>query len=179
MRHKIVSQSALVVAALGLMVSVSTDAHAQDGVITQTGLQNNGIECVLDSSYSSGLWRDWQGVRNSSSDHIMVSCPLTQSSADSYGLALQIRNVELHYGGDAPSCLLSFKDVNGGHYFSPDFVPGTSATSGTSVMKLDGPYRIGAAEGAINVTIQCVLPAGTLIFGSTAVKEVERITGGI
>jgi len=106
----------------------------------------------------------------------MVSCPLTQPSADSYALNLEIRTVELHYGGDAPSCFLAVKDATQGYFFSPDFVSGTSATSGTSVMKLAGPFRL---IGGVNVTIQCVLPAGTLIFGSTAVKDVDRITGGI
>jgi hypothetical protein len=96
---------------------------------------------------------------------------------------LNISKIEVHYGvgdsGEPPACLLSYKDATSGYWFSPDFTPGTSATSGTTVLKLDGPYRIGGGGGAINVTIQCLLPGGTLIFGSTAVKEVERINGGI
>lgn len=177
MRCKIVSQSTLVVAGLGIAMSVSTDAYSQTEPPTQTAIQNNGTQCVLLPGYS-GLWWDWQGVRNLTSDYIAISCPLTQPSGDTVTVANKISDIEVHYGGDTPGCYLSVKDWVNGYYFSPDLAAGTSATSGTPVLKLAGSYAMGGTGGAFSIVLQCVLPPGTLIFGSTAVKEVDAITGG-
>jgi len=147
-----------------------------------TGVQDNGSDCVPDertpdASYS----RNALGITHTDpSVWLGTFCPLTPPSDDTWGINGNIGSVEVHYSssGDPPVCSIVARDNVGSRYYGPDLVPGTSATAGTTVLKLTAsPYLFG--NFIVSEGVRCSIPPGVRILGTTARRNHGRVTGGI
>jgi hypothetical protein len=167
-------QLLLAVAVTGFVPGTS---EAQVQSTTDTGIQNNGIECIPEAAFNqSFIWRSGGGLQNAGVSAITVFCPLTEPSYDSYSFNLLLRQLELHYNGSAPTnCKVLYRGSTGSLTYSPTMVGATSTTSGTPVIKLSASFRIGSGS----VGVQCSLPSASIIVGSIGKKEVAVVTGGI
>jgi hypothetical protein len=171
-------------AALGAALLMSLPATRDASAFTKTGIQTNGAECAAESSYdSASAWRTSLGYRNNQASAIAVHCPITPPSHDSYQpgfLTYSIHDVELFYSGAAPtSCYVIFRNDTGSIYYSPQMTSGTSASTGTTVMKLPGAFAVivNSAQ-TVSEGIVCTLPGYSRILGTTAFHSVTDITSG-
>jgi hypothetical protein len=173
--HK--SARVLVAVAVGLVSQGAGEALAQT---SDTGIQNNGVECVPESGNANAFsWLNQDGYQNTGGSAISVFCPLTEPSYDSYAANLVLFSLEIHYRDSAPTnCKVVYRASTGSLTFSSSMVSGTSATSGTPVVKLSGAFRIGSSTNAA-VGVQCSLPSLATIVGTIGRKEVAVVTGGI
>lgn len=173
------------IALAGAAVLVSLPASRDASAFTKTGIQTNGAECVAESSAdSASTVRSSLGFKNNQSYNITVHCPIAPPSHDSYQpglLTYSIHDVELFYSGSAPqSCFVMFRNSTGSLYYSSTMTSGASASTGTTVMKLNGSFAV-VSNGGITVSegIVCSLPGSSRILGTTAMHDITDITGGI
>lgn len=168
--------------AVGAAAFVSLEAVPEARAYTNTGIQNSGIECVQENT--NPAWRDVNGFQNTQTFQSNAFCTLIPPSHDSYTSSFNtysVKDVELFYAGTQPNwCYVVVQTRAGGIYYSNAMTSGTSSTSGTPVMKLTGGFKVvqdnydPASQG-----VECNLPSGTRILGSTAWHDVTDITGGI
>lgn len=143
-----------------------------------TGLQANGSECVTFANDFTSH-RNELGLYNTSAYNISVECPIVDASDDSYPTWLEVKRVEVHYRGTAPSCHLEGRDITGAVSISPDLTATTSPLSGLPVLRMSSGWKVGPGGSSSSFILWCFVPTDSWIVGMTAVRDHHRIEGGI
>jgi hypothetical protein len=179
-RQRLLPSCALALCA-SLNVGVAEAQVTCTGSPCFTAVQDNGSDCVPDERTPNDSYsRNALGITHTDpSVWLGTFCPLTPPSDDTWGINGSLYALEVHYSssGELPVCSVVARDNVGSRYYGPDLIPGTSATAGTTVLRLPAPYLLG--NFIVSEGVRCSIPPGVRILGVTARRNHGRVTGGI
>jgi hypothetical protein len=154
-------------------------------------VQTSGIECSPTESWDvSSLTRNFDGIKNTGTGPVSVTCPISPPADDSYFHNRFTRFTKVYYkggstgsscvtSGTCPECYLNWWDKNGFIYQSLVFTP---STFGERLVEQpsspDGGSDFLHMGAEVETAMFCYLPPGVTLNGIIGTMSLTYISGG-